>query len=154
MAETLKGKGVRWGAQTTLGTGIVVAAPGVAYTQSGDFSITPNKQDFLNQYGQKIGHAYVDYEKTMTITVLPTATGATAIADVKKAFADLLPLPGDPLVLGNDSTAWIDTGTNAEWVVMGARVRETNTGPVLIEIDVMGHSEFTGATPWADIAAS
>jgi len=120
--------------------------------QSADLSINPNRQEMLNENGQKVGLAYIDYEKTVTITVIPARTGATAILDSASEAAALLPKAGTGVTLTNAGTAHIAT-TFKDWVLIGSRVRETNNGPLMIEMDLRWLSGISGTnTVWDDIA--
>ena len=121
--------------------------------QSVDTTITPNRQDMVNQYGQKVGLAYVDYEKTMTLTVIPARD---TLANAKLESAALLPAVGTQVEFVNtESTPEITeivTGFT-DWIVTGSRVRETNTGPMLIEMDLRWLSGMSGSdASTADIA--
>jgi len=141
MAATLKGLAVNWGVATTATVGAVIST---GKRQSADFNNSGNIQELLDENGVRVGVAVVESEKTLTITVVPA--GATADAASTEANA-IIPTPGEAVTITSSN---VDAGAAVDiagaYVAEGSRIRETNTGAMLIEIDLYQASEIASYT--------
>lgn len=134
---TLKGIGVRWGVGATATVGSVI---GTGERQSADFTYTSNRQELLDETGKRVGVAFVDTEKALTITVVPA--GATAAAAATNADA-IVVVPGTAVTITDthiDASAPVDIA--GAYVAEGSRIRETNNGAMIVEIDLYQASEI------------
>ena len=144
MAVTLKGVSVCWGVGMTATVGSVISA--TSLRQSADFGYTANTENLLDHEGKRKGMAFIDHERTITITVVPASTTKAAAA----AELDLIVVaPGTEVTI----TAAHDEGDGdiaiaGSYAAEGSRIRETNNGATLLEIDLYRTSEVAS---YADI---
>ena len=134
MAVTLKGKGVRWGVGMT---GTIITT---SLAQSGDMTYSSNTAELLDKDGIRVGVAFIDTEKTISITVVPS--GATAAAAATQVDEIVL-APGTAVTITDAHVAAAaDVDVAGAYVAEGSRIRETNSGAMLLEIDLYQTSEI------------
>lgn len=135
MATLQKGLAVNWGVDGVTCTGAVIAAP--SSVQSAELNWSAKKTELLDANGEAVGLAYSDPTKAFTISVIPAHDtlignpGALATQDA------MVVAPGTVVTL-------TDTGstktTGIPYLLTESRLRRTNTGAAIVEMDLIAYS--------------
>lgn len=144
MSETLKGKGIVWGIGGTLTmaklpSGTIIDSSDMA--QSEDFAWQSEKEEIRSGTGEPGAIAYYNPTKTVTVTVIPSAA---SIADAKTSMDEMLLLAGTGAAITDPASSIV--GAPANYIVEQTRLRRTNTGAALIEMDLIKYGTDLSTT--------
>ena len=133
MADTLKGCGVSWGTSGVSGTGVVFSSS-VGEMQSTDLARAATTMELRNGDGDVVGMAFSDLKKTFSVSIIPSH--ATTKATARTQMDLMIPAVGEVVTLA-DTSCTVTAGDNAgKYLLDAARVRYTNTGFAVVELDL------------------
>jgi len=160
---TLTGKAAIWGngvygATATamlFGTGATSVKYGIG--TGADFERFSDVADLPDNDGNTVGRAYYAHGKRFTVTAVP-ADRVTAFAEsaAQTNAADMLPAPGTVIYITDSNSAITDgtfttagptpgtvgLATAARYVCTGSRLRKTNTGAAVAELDLIQYDAY------------
>ena len=139
MAETLRGVGVIWGVGAMTMSGVVASTD---FVQSADFAWQSEKEELRGNDGEVRGLCYYNSTKTLTITVVPSAVASGGIAGAVTSAAGMLIDPGTPVTLTDPKSA----DAAGVYILESCRLRRTNNGIALIEMDLIRYATDLSAT--------
>lgn len=153
---TLKGLAVRWGIPSTAPgltatldvVGVIIdsnRATPKGLVQSADLTWTSDKTELTSSLGETVGMAFHKPMKTFTISVIPAATDTEANAIIEQD--KILVAPGTKVVIDDPGCAKTETvPTCSNYIAEGSRLRRTNTGAAVVEIDLVQYFADLSAT--------
>lgn len=143
MADTQKGIGVVWGVGSIVATGCVInTTTRTGLPQGADFTYESDSAQLTNEDGEVVGMAFYNARGRYTFTIVPSSDAATpSEAEALTNQDAMLVAPGTLMTLTTDGASTVPIGLNSgKYLVEQSRLRRTNTGPTLIEVDVFTYS--------------
>lgn len=141
MSITYAGAAVVFGAgNISSASGLIISSTTVR-VQSNDFTRDGESVELLDEVSDCIGIATFNKKKSLTIVGVPwhatvkqssAGVAASAAANMNAAC----PAPGVIAVITDADGSIIDGDFGAKYSVISSRVRRTNNGPAMIEVDL------------------
>lgn len=143
MSSIIKGTGVVWGmgGVTFAGTGTVIAsATNPSLPQSLRYSRQSTNTKIKSVHGDVVTIVHHGFKKTLSITVVPSATTISNAVASKEAH---IVAPGSKLVIADASGT---TGIEQNWIVVSSQENRTVDGVVTVDLELVNAETDLSAT--------